>query len=74
METFELYKLINQKRWTEFLKSLEEGEHTFSFPSVTDIWTCKALAYKYNTDKIGKIYRFHVDKDELKVVIKVTNQ
>ena len=71
MEIFELYSLINQRRWTEFLKSLDAGEHTFTFPALPDIASCKAVAYSLNSDKQGKSYRFNVDKDEKKVVITV---
>lgn len=71
MEVFEQYSLINQKRWKRFLDSLEIGEHTFTFPSVADIKSCKAIGYDINTDKTGRFYSFSVDKDEKKVVITV---
>lgn len=71
MEAFEQYSLINQKRWTEFLKALEVGVHTFTFPSIEDIKSCKAVAYSLNSDKIGRAYYFNVEKDEKKIVVKV---
>lgn len=71
METFEQYKLINQKRWTEFLKSLDVGVHTFTFPSVADIKSCKAIAYSLNSDMLGRAYYFNVDKKEKQAVITV---
>lgn len=71
MEQFELYSLINQKKWTEFLHSLNVGEHTFVFPSVGDIKSCKAVAYSLNSDKIGRSYYFNVNKFEKKVIITI---
>ena len=71
MESFEHYALINNKRWTEFLNSLEVGEHTFTFPSIPDIKSCKAIAYDINSNKIGRAYYFNVVKDEKKVTITV---
>ena len=71
MEVFEQYSLINQRRWKKFLDSLEVGEHTFTFPSVADIKSCKAIGYDINSDKVGRSYYFSVDKDEKKVVITV---
>ena len=71
METFERYKLIIEKRWTEFLKSLEVGVHTFSFPTIGHIKSCKTIGYNLTTDKLGREYRFKVNKDERKVEITV---
>lgn len=71
MEVFEQYSLINQKRWKRFLTSLDIGEYTFTFPSVADIKSCKAIGYDMNSDRIGKFYSFSVDKGEKKVVITV---
>lgn len=71
METFELYSLINQKRWTEFLGVLPIGSHTIAFPSLADIKSCKAVAYAINSDKSGRRYKFNVDKDERRVNITV---
>lgn len=72
METFEQYSLINQQKWTDLLKGLEDGEHTFSFPSVADIKSCKSVAYTLNTDGIGRKYAFKVpDKNNKKVIITV---
>ena len=71
MEAFEQYALINKKQWKAFLRSLEVGEHTFVFPSVADIKSCKAIGYDINSDKVGRSYNFSVDKDEKKVVITV---
>lgn len=64
MDTFELYSLINQKRWTEFLGALPIGSHKIAFPSLADIKSCKAVAYAINSDKTGRKYKFNVDKDE----------
>lgn len=71
METFEQYTLINQKKWTELLKGLEVGEHTFAFPSIADIKSCKAVAYTLNTDRLGRTYGFSVNKAERKVTITI---
>lgn len=71
MQTFEQYNLIKQKRWKEFLSSLENGEHTFLFPSVPDIKSCKSVAYTMNTDELGRIYSFVVDKHEKRIEITV---
>ena len=74
MDTFKLYDLINKRKWTEFLKSLELGESTFAFPSVADIHSCKAIGYSLNSDGLGRSYYFNVNKSEKKVVIKVVAQ
>lgn len=74
MQTFEQYSLINNKKWTEFLNSLEVGEHTFTFPSVPDIRSCKSVAYDINSSKMGRSYYFNVDKAEKKVIITVVRQ
>jgi len=71
MEVFEQYSLINQKKWTEFLGSLDCGQHTFTFPSLPDIASCKAVAYSLNSDKNGREYRFNVEKSTKKVRITV---
>ena len=71
MQTFDSYALIEQKKWTQFLKGLEPGEHSFLFPSVSDIHSCKAVAYSLNSDNVGRKYYFNIDKSERKVVINV---
>jgi len=71
MEVFEQYSLINQKLWTKFLKSLEVGEHTFVFPSIPDMKSCKAIGYGLNGDKLGRAYRFCMNKDDKRITIKV---
>ena len=71
MEAFEHYALINEKRWTEFLHSLPVGEHIFTFPSIPDIKSCKAIAYDINSNKTGRAYYFNVVKSEKKVTITV---
>ncbi len=72
MNTFELYSLINQKKWTEFLGALPVGEHKMAFPSVAAIKSCKAVAYSINSDKIGRRYTFNVNKDERYAIITVS--
>lgn len=72
MDTFELYSLINQKKWTEFLVSLSVGSHKIAFPTIADIKSCKAVAYSINSDKTGRRYNFNVDKDEKTAVITVS--
>lgn len=69
MDTFNSYTLIENKRWTEFLRGLDPGEHTFRFPSVPDIRSCKAIAYSLNSDGLGRKYYFNVEKSERKVTI-----
>ena len=71
MEQFEQYSLINQKRWTELLKSLDVGEHTFVFPSIPDIKSCKTIGYIINSDRTGRVYGFNINKPEKKVRITV---
>lgn len=71
METFEQYNLMFQKRWTEFLKALKEGESIFTFPSLSDIQSCKTIAYAQNTNRTGRTYQFKVDKDLKRVSITV---
>ena len=73
METFNQYALIEQKKWTDFLKSLDLGEHSFLFPSIPDIHSCKAVGYSLNSDGLGRIYNFNVNKSERKVTINVKN-
>lgn len=71
MEVFEQYSLINQKKWTDLLKGLEVGkENTFTFPSVQDIHSFKSIAYKLNTDRLGRVYS--IDADKGKKLVKVT--
>lgn len=71
MNTFNAYQLIEEKKWTAFLKVLDAGEHTFLFPSVKDIKSCKAIGYDLNSDDAGRQYFFNVNKAERKVTIKV---
>lgn len=71
MDTFKLYNLVAQKKWTEFLGELPVGETKIGFPSVPDIKSCKAIAYSINSDKTRRRYTFKVDKDERSAVIKV---
>lgn len=71
MEAHEIYRLINEKRWTELLKGLEVGEHTITFPSLNDIHSCKAIAYSLNSDKLGREYRFNVAKDSRLVLLTI---
>ena len=71
MEIFEQYSLINQKKWTPLLTSLEPGiTHTFTFPSNDAIHSFKSVAYNLNTDRRGRIYSIDADKKNL--IVKVT--
>lgn len=74
MNTFNLYSLIEQRKWTEFLKNLELGEHTFLFPSISDIKSCKAIGYDINSDGVGRKYFFSVEKQERKLTITVKDE
>ena len=74
MEAFEQYNLIYQKKWTELLKALEPDVlHKFTFPSIPDIHSFKSVAYKLNTDRLGRIYSIDADKGEkvVKVTVKI---
>lgn len=72
METHEQYSLINQKKWTELLKGLEVGRHTFTFPSIPDIRSFKATAYNLNTDMLGRRYSISADKRNKLVTLTIT--
>lgn len=72
METFEQYRLINQKQWTDFLKGLQAGESTFTLPTIADIHSLKSVAYKLNSDRLGRKYSIRADKEKKVVVINVT--
>ena len=72
MEVFEQYGLINQKKWTELLKALEASKtHRFTFPSIHDIRSFKAIAYSLNTDKLGRRYSIKANKENLTVEVTV---
>ena len=71
MQEFEKYNLIFQKKWTELLKGLEVGEHTFVFPSIPDIKSCKTTGYILSSDRTGRAYSFNIDKGEKRVIINV---
>lgn len=71
MTHFEIQALIQHKRWTELLRSLEPGENDLFFPSVEAIKSCKAVAYDINSSNTGRKYYFHVDKAESRVTITV---
>lgn len=72
MEAFEQYGLINEGRWTELLKSLESGkEHTFTFPTIDSIHSFKSVAYKLNTDRLGRLYSIRADKKNKIVKVQV---
>lgn len=70
MEAHEQYSLINQKKWTELLQGSPVGEHTFTLPSMPDIHSLKSVAYRLNTDKLGRIYS--VRSDAVKKLVTVT--
>lgn len=71
MEAFEQYGLINQKKWTELLKGLEVGTTTkLTLPSIPDIHSFKSVAYKLNTDRLGRIYS--IDANKGSKVVEVT--
>jgi len=74
MTYFEIYTLIQEKRWTELLRGLEPGEHELAFPSLNDIKSCKATAYEMNSNNGGRLFRFHVDKRASKVTLKVIDE
>ena len=71
MNTLDAYSIIEQRSWKSLLKNLDPGEHTFTFPSVGDMKSCKAIGYDMNSDGIGRKYYFSVDKSERKITIKV---
>lgn len=73
MEVFEQYSLINESRWTEFLQGLEvrKGPHKFTFPSIEAIHSFKSVAYKLNTDRLGRLYSIRADKKNKIVEITV---
>ena len=71
MEAHIQYGLINQKKWTDLLKGMEVGEHTFTFPSREDIHSFRSIAYKLNTDRLGRHYSISADKADMIVTIKV---
>lgn len=56
------YKLVDSRRWKEFLNSLDSGVSTVKFPTLEAIKSCKAIAYDMNSDKCGRTYTFKVDK------------
>lgn len=74
MNTFNEYQLIEERKWTAFLKGLDPGEHTFLFPSIKDIKSCKAIGYDMNSDNTGRAYFFKVDKAERKITINVEDK
>lgn len=71
MEAFEQYALINQKKWTDLLKGLEIGKTKLTLPSIPDIHSLKSVAYKLNTDRLGRIYSFDADKGNKTVEVTV---
>ena len=71
METFEQYELINNQKWTDLLKGLTVGKYTFSFPSIANINSFKAVAYKLNSDRLGRRYSVVADKGTKKVTLTI---
>ena len=71
MKQHELYGLINKKEWTKFLSNLPVGDSLFTFPSTKHIASCKAVAYSINSDRVGRNYKFKVNKAEMTVSINV---
>lgn len=72
MEVFEQYNLINRRKWTQLLQSLEPGKsHKFSLPSVEDIHSLKSTAYNINTDRGRRIYSIKANKRQIAVEITV---
>ena len=74
MNTFNAYDLIDKKKWKAFLMGLDPGDHTFRFPSINDIKSCKAIGYDMNSDDTGRQYYFSVDKAELYVGITIKEE
>ena len=72
MDIFRINSLVENKKWTELLETLPDGEHKIAFRSVKDIKSCKAIAYDINSDKNGRNYRFRVDKNDICATIIVT--
>lgn len=75
METVEQYTLIHEKRWTDLLESLAEGEEqSFSFPSVSDIESCVSVAYRINGRKQDRSYSIVVNKEKKMITIRVVTR
>ncbi|MCQ2142268.1 MAG: hypothetical protein MJY83_07975 [Bacteroidales bacterium] len=63
--------LIQESKWSDLLKGLPIGTHQLFFPSNHAIRSCKAVAYSLNTDRIGKTFRFKVDKEHCFVTLTI---
>lgn len=75
MNTFNAYQLIEERKWKELLKGLGPGEeHTFLFPTIENIKSCKAIGYDMNSDDTGRQYYFSVDKATRRVSITVKEE
>lgn len=72
MDILKINTLISERKWTELLGQLPEGETTIGFPSINLLKSCKARAYDINSDKIGRRYTFKVDKSTVSAVITVS--
>lgn len=76
MEAHKQYKLINEKKWTQLLRSLDASadgeEYKFSLQSIKDICSFKAIAYALNSYRLGRKYSVIADKKEfiVKVIVK----
>lgn len=66
------YKLIRERRWSEFLRSLSVGNYTVPFSDIRAIRSMTVVAYKFNSDNESDIiYNFTVNKLNKTVTIKV---
>ena len=72
MESFEQYALINKKKWSELLRTMELGTHTVTVPSLPDIYSFKSVAYYLNSLKMGRTYSVCKDKTKGDLVVTVT--
>ena len=71
MDIFKINSLVGQKKWTELLNTLPEGEHKIPFPSIPDIKSCKATAYDMNSTLGYSRFTFNVNKGEVSAKITV---
>lgn len=66
--------LINQKKWTDFLKSLPEGTHSRTLPETTDLDSLASVGYRLNKQGYEMKYHFILNYRTKVIYIKVTKK
>lgn len=68
-------ELLEQKKWTEFLLSLPEGNVVISVKCFDDLLALKSVAYRINSnEKYPNVFSIRKQKSAVLIIVKPRNE